>query len=102
MADKCLACHTEVAAQLQARNGLHGRLVGEPASPTCRGCHTDHRGPRAALTVLDSSFAHDLTGYSLAGHQRSVNGAKVTCADCHPKGLTQFDQGVCSSCHTDT
>ena len=101
MADRCLACHADVNAQVQARTGLHGRLAWSSSGPTCRGCHPDHRGADATLTVVDArSFPHDLTGYSLAGHQRTSSGAAVTCAGCHPSGLGRFDGATCASCHT--
>lgn len=100
MADKCMACHTDVADQVRTRSGLHGRLVGGAVSPTCRGCHTEHHGPAGALTVTDATFPHDLTTYSLSGHRRTAAGAKVTCMQCHPAGLAQFDQTTCTSCHT--
>ena len=100
MADRCLACHTDVAGQIQAKSGLHGGLVGAQSSPTCRGCHPEHHGPDGALTVVDeATFPHDLTGYSLRGHQRTTEGSQVTCADCHPKDLAHFDQATCADCH---
>ena len=100
MADRCLACHTDVRAQIRSRNGLHGALVGGRASPTCRGCHTEHHGPTGALTVIDeATFPHELLGYSLRGHRRTPTGARFTCADCHPSGLSRFDQAICARCH---
>lgn len=100
MADKCVACHQDVGAQIQARSGLHGQLVGSLKSPTCRGCHTEHHGPNGALTVADGvTFPHDLTGYSLRGHRRTSSGAAFACADCHPKDLAHFDQATCADCH---
>lgn len=100
MADLCMGCHTDVAAEVSSRSGLHGRLVGGATAATCRGCHTEHHGATGPLTVADSSFPHDLTGYSLTGHGRTQSGASVTCAQCHPRGLAQFDQATCTGCHT--
>lgn len=100
MADRCLGCHTDVLAQVDGARGLHGHIVGGSVSPTCRGCHPDHRGASAALTVTDASFPHELTSYSLVGHRRTAKGAQVTCSDCHPHGLTAFDQATCYDCHT--
>ena len=101
MVDRCVTCHTGVGAQIESRTGLHGRLLGSLTSPTCRGCHTDHHGPTGALTVQDAAtFPHDLTRYSLRGHRRTSKGTPFACADCHPKGLTQFDQTTCADCHT--
>jgi hypothetical protein len=100
MADRCLACHKDVNDQIQAHSGLHGGLVGAQTSPTCRGCHPEHHGPKGALTAVDGAgFPHDLTGYSLRGHQRTAKGAKVSCTDCHPKDLAHFDQATCADCH---
>lgn len=100
MADRCLTCHKEVSAQIQAHSGLHGGLLGALSSPTCRGCHPEHHGSNGALTVIDGAdFPHDLTGYSLRGHKRTAKGAKFTCADCHPKDLAHFDQATCADCH---
>jgi nitrate/TMAO reductase-like tetraheme cytochrome c subunit len=100
MADSCLDCHTGVAGQIRAEEGLHGRLLGRLSSPTCRGCHPEHNGPDGALTVLDrDAFDHDLTGYSLRTHVRTAQGDRFTCKDCHTEDLMKFDQVVCAECH---
>lgn len=101
MADRCIACHSEVSTQIQNRSGLHGRLLGALTTPTCRGCHTDHRGVSASLTVVDpETFPHELTRYSLRGHERTAKGTRFVCADCHPRDLAHFDQATCAECHT--
>jgi hypothetical protein len=100
MADRCVACHTDVGAELQARSGLHGTLAWGTSSPTCRGCHPEHNGPIGALDNLGPTFPHDLTRYSLRGHRRTAKGAALACTDCHPKGVATFDQATCTSCHT--
>jgi len=100
MADACLACHQGVGDQIKTGKGIHGGLAGMRSSPTCRGCHPEHHGANGALTVLDpQSFPHDVTGYSLSGHERTAKGARFTCADCHPKDLMSFDQAICADCH---
>jgi hypothetical protein len=100
MAQRCLRCHTDVTQEIASGTGLHGKLAGGVSNPTCRGCHTDHNGPDASLTVVDGrTFPHALTGYSLTGHQRTAAGAKLTCRDCHPNGLARFDQVTCATCH---
>jgi hypothetical protein len=100
MTDACLGCHSDVSAQLRTRSGLHGLMLDALASPTCRGCHTEHHGANGALTVVDpATFPHDLTGYSLRGHTRTASGGRFACADCHPKGLSHFDQATCADCH---
>ena len=101
MADRCDACHRDISAQLQDRKGLHGGMLGATSTPTCTGCHTEHRGADAPLTTIDGrKFPHDLTGYSLRGHERTAEGAAFTCKDCHGQDFTRFDQTVCITCHT--
>ena len=103
-ADACLACHTKVRSEVRAGTGLHGALTrssGSP-SPSCDGCHPDHRGADAALTVLDAAdFPHDVTGFSLRSHKETASGERFACADCHPENTLTFDQRVCLRCHRD-
>ena len=102
MADRCLDCHQEVAGEMSDHSGLHGGLLGGSSSPGCLGCHTEHKGADASLTVLDpASFPHEKTGYSLRGHERTPEGAKVGCSGCHPTDVVHFDVAVCSDCHTE-
>ena len=70
-------------------------------SAPCGDCHPDHHGASGALTSLDgSTFPHDVTGFTLRGHQEKDEGGRFTCADCHPKGYAgAFDQALCTSCH---
>ena len=99
MADKCLACHTDVGAQISGKTGLHGTLPAMRSAP-CGGCHPDHGGPNGALTSLNgSTFPHDVTGFSLSGHRDKAGGGRFACADCHPKGYGAFDQSICATCH---
>ncbi len=100
MADRCLACHKDISDQVSARSGLHGGLLGALPSPTCRGCHPEHNGPDGTLTAFDGgAFPHELTGYSLRGHRRTTQGAKVACTDCHTRDLAHFDPASCAACH---
>ena len=100
MADRCMGCHESVKAEIESKSGLHGGLLGDKSSPTCRGCHPEHNGPGGALTDIDEkTFPHELIGYSLRSHQEKADKSGFTCADCHPKGLAQFDQSVCVECH---
>jgi Class III cytochrome C family len=101
MGDRCMACHADVRGQIQGRSGLHGAIVSRNAAATCQSCHPEHRGPAAPLTdVSEATFPHELTGYSLAGHQRKSDGTPFVCKDCHPVRLASFDQATCISCHT--
>ena len=78
MADACLDCHTDIAEEIAAKDGMHGRLKGMQTSPTCAGCHPEHNGPSGSLTALDeASFrsAHDMTGFSLKSHRETESAA---------------------------
>ena len=48
----CLDCHKPVAADIEAKQGFHGKSkdVG-PAK--CRDCHTDHVGRETDIILLD-------------------------------------------------
>ena len=94
MAEKCLECHQDVQQEMDGGTGLHGKLNATDWNGTCEGCHTEHHGAAGALTILNESFPHDLTGYSLRAH----NG-ETSCADCHDQGPTAFDQKTCADCH---
>ncbi|MGQ9841456.1 MAG: cytochrome c3 family protein [Anaerolineae bacterium] len=100
LADRCLACHTAVTDELRDPTSLHGALQGTQAEMACRGCHTEHRGATASLTVLDpTTFPHNAVGYTLAGHVKLADGRPFACADCHTEKLATFDAAVCVDYH---
>jgi hypothetical protein len=98
MADKCIGCHGDVGSQIQARTGLHGRMMTSMSSPTCRGCHVEHNGANGVLTTTDvKGFPHDLTGFPLRGRH-----AGLACARCHASGSFQASGPTprdCYACH---
>src|SRR5512136_3120942 len=68
MASRCLSCHTDVRAQLNDPNSLHGAL---PDVMVCRACHPEHNGANAALTrVASNRFPHDRLKFKLTAHQK--------------------------------
>lgn len=90
----CLDCHKDTAADVRARNRLHGRLKDD----TCRECHTDHEGRGAKIAEFDrKKFDHDRTNFKLrGGHKDTRNG----CDDCHkPKKKFRETPSDCYSCH---
>ena len=94
MADRCMVCHQDVSAQIHDQSGLHGVLLAGSSSPTCHGCHTEHKGAAAPLTDFD----HNKLTFKLTGKH-----ATVPCAECHAqattmKALQQTPQD-CYSCH---
>lgn len=94
MAQRCVACHADVAVQLVSGKGLHSRMAGTAAAPACVGCHTDHRGPAASLTFFD----HVSVGFPLTGAHKTV-----ACDKCHPNALKTNDftgaPRECFGCH---
>lgn len=59
----------------------------------CTECHSEESW--TAISEPDGPFDHAQTGFPLrASH------AKVACADCHRRGLSQLSQS-CASCHLD-
>jgi hypothetical protein len=100
MADRCLACHTEVAVQLNDPTTLHGNQAKKRPGLTCRDCHPDHRGPIASLVDLSKAdLSHDAFGFSLNAHQKQADGSPFTCRTCHVGGYMSFDRSVCLTCH---
>jgi len=103
VAKLCLDCHKDLAAELGASRGLHGKQYKGKA---CEECHVEHLGknarlvrwPGGAMEKLD----HGLTGWALEGGH-----TKPACLDCHkkasPLGKSQFvaTSTACASCHKD-
>ncbi len=89
---KCLVCHKDVAADLRAKTGLHGRQQPQ----ACRSCHTDHRGRDMNIAPLNTNlFDHRVTDYLLQGKHKGV-----ACKSCHLPGK-KYSQAPsdCASCH---
>ncbi len=102
MADRCIACHTEVAAQMFDAARLHGSINNKSGSLACRSCHPEHRGVSAPLTDLTgTTFPHDTLGFSLKNHQRKAGNEPILCNDCHAEDITTFVSDSCQNCHGD-
>lgn len=89
---RCMECHKDVAQDLRAKTGFHGR--GKPQA--CRTCHTEHKGRNAQIVVLDpTQFDHSATDLPLRGKHRVV-----ACTKCHEpaKKYAQAPQ-ECNACH---
>jgi hypothetical protein len=100
MADKCMACHADIRAEISGKTGLHGSLLGTQ-TPTCAGCHPDHRGPNGSLTALTGSFSADM--HSAFPFKLTGKHATLQCSACHAsaKSLQDFQKTPqdCNSCH---
>jgi hypothetical protein len=91
----CLACHKDIAADVRATRGLHGRLGGA-ASLQCRACHSDHLGRDADIVKFSREpFNHERTDFPLLGAHTAVQ-----CESCHVQGK-RFSAATsdCYSCH---
>ena len=100
MADRCAACHTEIAAQMRNVASMHGTLVHDNPQLGCRDCHPEHRGKNAKLTELNgAAFPHEAVGFSLNGHKLTAAREPFTCQDCHAEDISKFDPGTCTDCH---
>lgn len=88
----CMDCHKDVARDLRARAGYHGRIPAQ----ACRSCHTDHKGRDARTAQFDTrQFDHRLTDYTLQGRHE-----QLACASCHLPGRRFRDApGACQACH---
>lgn len=88
----CMDCHKEVAADVRARTGHHGRLKQQE----CRSCHTEHKGRDANIVPLEpAKFDHAQTDFMLRGKHTSVQ-----CASCH-RARAKYSQAPadCAACH---
>jgi hypothetical protein len=102
MADRCLACHESVAAELQDPQSLHGGLESLGSEMQCRDCHTEHNGPEAPLTAVDMlDFPHEVTGFLLASHREMADGSEFACQHCHTVNLSEFEPAACDECHAE-
>lgn len=91
----CLDCHKDVAADIRASVGYHGR-VGLGAKPKCSRCHADHKGRDADIVVLDrDTLDHSLTDFPLVGLHR-----ELACQGCHlPDVHLRETPSQCIDCH---
>jgi hypothetical protein len=91
----CLDCHKDVAADVRAKTGFHGRAPSV-AGVDCKACHGDHLGRDADIVGLNrDAFRHEQTDYPLHGAH-----AHLACERCHPAGAKFRDaRSGCVDCH---
>ncbi len=115
-AQKCLACHTEIAMRMKEKKGYH-HLAVTVKKQSCFTCHSDHAGEDYQMVRWPGGapkrFDHRDTGWPLTGAHR-----KTDCRKCHrPRFLdAAFRRGhehvdprttylglddACISCHFD-
>ena len=91
----CLDCHEEIAADVEAGEGFHGRQ-NPGQDPDCRTCHPEHRGREADIVGLaPETFDHSQTDFLLEG----AHGA-TACTSCHERDKSYRETpGLCVDCH---
>ena len=90
----CLTCHKEVAGDVRAKAGFHGRLANV-STGQCRACHSDHLGRDADIVKLDAVlFDHRATDFSLEGAHRALS-----CVSCHQSKPYRAATSQCGDCH---
>lgn len=81
MAQRCLACHKEVAWLIDRGRGLHAKSRTASTRP-CAACHPDHAGEDFALIDWgpggSAGFDHARAGWALEGKH-----ARAKCTACH-------------------
>ncbi len=88
----CLACHEEIAVQLQEKRGFHYSL-DKKGEQKCAKCHSDHRGSTFEPVNVSSWPGRDLLLFTHADMGFTLNEGKhgeiaTKCADCHnPKSV---------------
>jgi len=96
----CLDCHQVITADIQFKQGFHGRLD----KPACLDCHSEHLGKTGTITVFDPElFDHDQTDFQLIGEHR-----QLVCDNCHNDekrsqnklpGEFRIEAQTCVDCH---
>jgi hypothetical protein len=92
----CLACHKDIAAGVQQKRGLHGRMSNAGTAGQCRACHTDHKGRGADIIGMSvAQFDHGRTDFALEGAHRPL-----ACVACHRSGSAyRAATPTCIACH---
>jgi len=81
MAERCLACHHEIASRIRDGKGLHA----SDGYSDCVQCHVEHQGRDFELIYWPDgrdSFRHESIGFPLAGAH-----SKLECRRCHRREL---------------
>ena len=77
--EKCLACHVELKARLDAGKGYHA--ASSVRTKECIACHFEHKGRAFKMIRWEGgkgSFDHNQTGYKLEGKHKTDK-----CEKCH-------------------
>ena len=84
---KCLACHTSLAAEIHADRGYHAVATRHGAELACRTCHSEHNGRPFQLVKWPGGRGRDGFDHAQAGWALEGGHTKPTCTACHRTGL---------------
>ena len=89
----CLDCHKDVAADVAAKTGFHGRAA---LRAQCNACHSEHKGRKADIVgFTPEAFDHAHADFVLSGAH-----ASTSCTSCHKAGKKfRAAPGRCVDCH---
>ena len=92
----CQDCHKDIRKDIEARQGLHGRMK---EARECRECHTEHKGRAENIAQVNKqSFDHGGTDFALKGAHADTK--KADCQSCHkPKIKYRDTPSDCVACH---
>lgn len=95
----CLECHKDVAADVSASRGYHGRS-GRTKGRECRACHTEHKGREAKIAAFEQAkFDHGETDFLLRDAHAKPG---IECRSCHAAGRRWREAPpACTGCHRD-
>jgi len=91
----CIACHKEIAKDVKKGKGYHGKSKIVNNRP-CKSCHTDHKGRKENIVLLDKeTFNHAITDFLLKGQHKQTK-----CSSCHKVNKKYSEaSSSCYSCH---
>jgi len=94
-AERCLACHKPIAAEMAAKKGVHRAVTND-----CVSCHMEHAGRDADIRPIDHKKFNHLqeTGFPLDGKHAVLAG---DCAKCHKTRSFLGVSAACATCHQD-
>ncbi|MCY3003802.1 MAG: hypothetical protein NTV21_18550, partial [Planctomycetota bacterium] len=115
MTESCNACHERIESQIDAGDGLHGKLGAERAAQ-CALCHSEHHGESYSIVNARSfalagfedvqAFDHAFLGFEMEGAH-----LELSCSECHehatapvlPPDALRYGglEQRCTSCHED-
>lgn len=99
-AERCQACHSDVAEQRATGTGVHGAKTNDMSD--CASCHDDHKGRTYNPGELAlKNFDHTAIGFSLTRHIVNYDQSPLACKSCHTGNSYKLTATItCTDCHS--